>query len=168
MIPADVDMDALAHQLSEDSVAFGPAVSDSRAAELEPGLIDAAAHAQATEFGSLGIVVLESAPAHAPDMRDVAQDLLFATDLDTVIVRAPFSGAVISDVHSRSDLESAQHPYLGDPEMVGATRRFIDDVNTSGVNWFWVAAVVLAAVLAVAAFTAFSARRRPQGSSAQA
>lgn len=164
MIPPDVDLDDLAHQLGEDSVAFGAFVPTERAAELQPGLADAVAHAGATDFGSLGVVILEQAPAHAPDMRDVAQDLLLSTELDTVIVRAPHSGAVVSDVHSRADLESAQYPFLGNPDLVGATHRLIDDVNAASVNWPLVMAAIILGVLATAVLTFIGAGRRRESS----
>ncbi|QGU04631.1 Rv1476 family membrane protein [Corynebacterium comes] len=160
MIPADVDLDDLAHQLDEDSVAFGAFVPAEKAAELEPGLVDAVSHAEATDFGSLGVVILEQTPAHTPDMRDVAQDLLMITDLDTVIVRAPLSGAVVSGTHSRADLEAAQYPFLGNPDLVGATRQFVDDVNAAAVSWPSAVAVIAISVVATATFAAVAARRR--------
>lgn len=160
MIPASVDLDDLALQLDEDSVAFDTFVPPERAAELEPGLIDAVAHADATDFGSLGIVVLQHAPAQTADMRDVAQDLLMGSDLDTVIVRASYSGAVVSDTHSRAELEMAQYPFLGNPDVVGATFRFVDDVNGTAVSWPWVIVMIVLAVAAIATFTVWGARRR--------
>ncbi|AJK68891.1 Rv1476 family membrane protein [Corynebacterium marinum] len=160
MIPADVDLDDLARQLGEDSVAFGAFVPAGKSTELEPGLLDAVAHAEATDFGSLGVVVLERAPAHAPDMRDVAQELLMGTDLDTVIVRAPFSGAAVSDVHSRADLEAAQYPYFGNADLVGATRQFVDDVNAATVGWPFTAIAIVLAVVITSTFTVAAARRR--------
>lgn len=163
MIPADVDLDDLNRQLSEDAVAFGTLVPEGRAAELEPGLLDAVTHARGTDFGTLGLVILERTPPQTADMRDVAQELLMATDLDTVIVRAPYSGAVVSDVHSRAELEMAQYPFLGNPDIVGAAHRFVDDVNATAAHWPPVMALILLGVAGAAVFTAVGARRRVRG-----
>ncbi len=158
MIPADVDIDDLARQLDEDSVAVGEAH-----AGLEPALADVVGRAEGADFGSLGIVVLDHTPPRTADLRDVAQDLQLATDLDTVLLRTPSSGAVVSDVHDRARLESAQHLFLGDPDIPAAAHRFVDQVSASGVNWGLVAvvAVVLMAVVAAAtAWSSLSANRR--------
>lgn len=159
MIPADVDLDDLTRQLDEDAVAFGVFVPGEKAADLEPGLLDAVARAEGTDFGSLGFVVLERTPPHTADIRDVAQELLMATDVDTVIVRAPHSGAVVSETHSRAALEVAQYPFLGNPDIVGATHRFVDDVSAAAASWPSAVALILAGVAATAAFTAVGARR---------
>lgn len=160
MIPAGIDIDDLARQVEEDAVAFGPLVPAERIGELEPGLVDATVHAEASGFGPLGVVVLGETPAHQPDLRDIAQDVLLSTDVDTVIVRAPESGAVVSDVHSRADIESAQYPFLGNPDVVGGVHGFIDDVNGLSVSWLSAAVLILLTMAAVAVFTAVGACRR--------
>lgn len=167
MIPADVDLDDLRHQLGEDAVAFGTLVPEGRAAELEPGLLGAVDHARDTDFGTLGIVLLERTPPQAADMRDVAQELLMSTDLDTVIVRSPHSGAVVSDMHSRAELEMAQYPFLGNADIVGAAHRFVDDVNVAAANWPSAAALILLGIAGTAVFTAVGVRRGRRGSSLQ-
>jgi len=168
MIPAGIDTDDLARQIGEDAVAFGGNVPAGRFAELEPGLIDAVGHADATGFGSLGVVVLGETPPHTPDLRDVAQDVLLATDVDTVIVRAPESGAIVSDVHTRADIEAAQWPFLGDPDVVRGVFGFIDDVNGSSADWVSAVALIVIALAAVVVFTVLGARRRAGWSSSQA
>jgi hypothetical protein len=172
MIPPDVDLDDLTRQLDEDAVAFGVFVPGEKAAGLEPGLLEAVTHAETTDFGSLGFVVLEHTPPQTADMRDVAQELLMATDMDTVIVRAPHSGAVVSETHSRAVLEAAQYPFLGNPDIVGAARRFVDDVNAAAASWPSAAILLLVGAVATAAFTALGTSRRrgamPKKSSAQA
>ncbi|MDO5669729.1 MAG: hypothetical protein Q4G50_06975 [Corynebacterium sp.] len=159
MIPEGVDIDDLARQIDEDSVAFGSFVPAEKMGELEPGLIDAASHAESSGFGSLGVVVLEHTPAHTPDLRDIAQDVLVATEVETVIVRAPGSGAIVSDVHSRAEIETAQYPFLADGDVVGGVHRFIDDVNGWSLNWVGILVVVLLLVAVAAALTAWNARR---------
>lgn len=152
MIPDGVNLDDLALQLEEDSVAFGPFVPSGKVSDVEPGLIDAVTHAGEGDFGSLGVVVLEHTPAHAPDLRDVAQDLLLSTGMDTIIVRTPESGAVVSDVHSRAALEQAQYPLLGNPDLVGGVNAFVGEINGWTVSW----TSVLAVILVVLALTALA------------
>ena len=168
MIPDGVDIDDLSRQLAEDSVAFGSFVPVEQVSSLEPGLIDAVSHAEQSGFGSLGVVVLEHTPPHTPDLRDVAQDLLLGTDVDTVIVRAPESGAVVSDVHSRGAIEAAQYPFLGNPDIVGGVFGFIDDVNGSSADWVSAVALIVIALAAVVVFTVLGAQRRAGWSSSQA
>lgn len=153
MIPADIDIDDLARQLEEDSVAVAAGYR-----ALEPELLDAVEHAASMDFGSLGVVVLDRTPPQTADLRDIAQDLQLATDLDTVVVRAPSSGAIVSDVHARAELEAAQHHFLGDPDIPGATHRLIDQVTAAGISWPLVAALILAVVIVVVVATAWSAR----------
>lgn len=166
MIPADVDIDDLTRQLNEDSVAFAPLTPAERVADLEPGLLDAVSHAADSGFGSLGVAVLDHSPPHGPDVRDVAQELLLGTGLETVIVRTPHLGAVVSDVHSRAEIESAERPLLGDPDVVGGVHAFIDTVNGTSIPWGAVAVAALVVVaLAVAATSALVARRSGERSS---
>lgn len=161
MIPEGVDIDDLARQIDEDSVAFGSFVPAEKMGELEPGLIDAVSHADSSGFGSLGVVVLEHTPAHAPDLRDIAQDVLLATDVETVIVRAPGSGAIVSDAHSRAEIEAAQYPFLADGDVVGGVHRFVDDINGWSLSWGWVFVAVVLVVAVAAVLTALSARHTP-------
>ncbi len=168
MIPAGIDTADLARQIGEDSVAFGAQVPTGRIAELEPGLLDAAAHADTSGFGSLGVVILGETPPHFPDLRDVAQDVLLATEVDTVIVRAPESGAVVSDLHTRADIEAAQYPFLGNPDVVGGVYGFIDDINGSSVNWISITALIALALATVVVFTVAGVRSGAAPSSPQA
>ena len=158
MIPAGVDVPDLAQQIDEDSVAYGGDGGEGFARDVEPGLLDAAAHAESGDFGSVGFVVLDRTPERTADLRDIAQDVLLATDVDTVVVRAPGSGAIVSDVHSRSAIESAQYSFLGDPDVVGAAHRFIDDVTGAGITWPIVAVALLLTIAAVVALTAWGVR----------
>ncbi len=160
MIPDGVDIDDLSRQLAEDSVAFGSFVPVEQVSSLEPGLIDAVSHAEQSGFGSLGVVVLEHTPPHTPDLRDVAQDLLLGTDVDTVIVRAPESGAIVSDVHPRGAIEAAQYPFLGNPDIVGGVFGFIDDVNGWSVNWPLALVLIAVTLAAVGGATAWAVRGR--------
>lgn len=161
MIPADIDLDDLAAQLSEDGVAIGQLGRDypSMEGELQQVLTEAGN----SDFGSAGIVLLDSAPARSADQRDIAQDLLGLTELDTVIVRSPGSGAVVSDIHTRAEIESAQWHFLGNSDYVAATRDLVGAINSSGINWTAITAILLAALAVAVVLTALSVRSRVRG-----
>lgn len=158
MIPADVDMDDLARQLNEDSVAFAGLNAPQMEVDLQPALLEATTRAADGDAGSVGVVVFDWTPGQAADLRDVAQDLMTATGLDTVLVRAPGGGAAVSDIHSRSVVESAQATFLSNWDYVGATHGFVDDLASSGPNWIAVAVAVVAFLAIVCAVTALSVR----------
>ncbi len=149
-------LDDLTRRMGEVPVMVG---ENSR--DMEPELLDAVARAEAEGFGTLGVVVLDDHPERATDLRNLAEDLQLSTGLDTVIVRSPFSGAVVSDVHSRAELESAQYAFLGNPDVPGATHALIDQVAAGGVNWTAFTVLVVLAVLAVVVLTAWAAGLRP-------
>ncbi len=151
-------LDDLTRRLGEVPVVVG---ENSRG--MEPALLDAVARAGAEGFGELGVVVLDDHPAQATDLRNLAQDLQLSTGLDTVIVRSPFSGAVVSDIHSRAELESAQYAFLGNPDVPGATHVFIDHVAAAGASWPVFATLVVLAVFAVTVLTAWLAGPRSSG-----
>ena len=163
MVPENVEIDALARELEEDAVAMGPETG-ALYPTLEGDLIRVVDDAADGDFGSLGYVVLDTTPAMTADLRDIAQELLNETSLDTVAVRAPGSGAVVSDIHSRAELESAQYEMLGTTDYVEGASLLIRNVTDSGIStidWgqvtIWLA-VLLAAVLVIGAV---STRRKP-------
>ncbi|RNE49170.1 DUF6676 family protein [Corynebacterium alimapuense] len=162
MIPAGVDIPNLAQQLQEDSVAFGNPDAVNMGAGLEPGLVSAVTHAESIDVGPVGVVVLDFTPNITADLRDIAQELLMATDLDTIIVRAPGTGAIVSETHSRSAIESAQHAFLGNPNIEEGTFYFLDQLANAGANWFLMGLFALFAIALVIALTiwGFMASRR--------
>lgn len=158
MIPADIDVDGLAAQLTEDGVAIDQL--GHHYPSMEGELQQVLAEAGRSDFGSAGIVLLDHAPERSADQRDIAQDLLNLTNLDTVIVRSPGSGAIVSDVHTRAEIESAQWHFLGNSDYVAATRDLVGAINSAGVNWPMVTAVLLVTLVAAVALTAWSVRSR--------
>ena len=80
--------------------------------------------------------------------------------MDTVIVRAPESGAIVSDVHPRGAIEAAQYPFLGNPDIVGGVFGFIDDVNGWSVNWPLALVLIAVTLAAVGGATAWAVRGR--------
>lgn len=133
MIPENIDLNQLASELGDDAVAMGERTGN-QFPTLEKDLINVVTDAKDSDFGSLGVVILDETPAVTSDLRDIAQELLFQTDLDTVVVRAPMSAAVVSDVHSRAALESGQHDLLGTTDYVLGTELLVQDVTESAVE----------------------------------
>lgn len=163
MIPDHVDIDALARDLEGDAVAMGSGTGEMYPT-LEDELVQVVEGAADGEFGSLGYVVLDTTPAMTADLRDIAQELVNETSLDTVAVRAPGSGAVVSEVHSRASLEVAQHEMLGTTDYVEGASLLIRNVTDSGVSaidWaqvtIWCAALLVGVLIVSALFT----KRKP-------
>ena len=133
MIPENIDLKQLASELGDDAVAMGEHTGN-QFPTLEKDLINVVSDAKESDFGSLGVVILDETPVMTSDLRDIAQELLIQTDLDTVVVRAPMSAAVVSDVHSRAALESGQHDLLGTTDYVLGTELLVQDVTESTVG----------------------------------
>ncbi|MGZ7496683.1 Rv1476 family membrane protein [Corynebacterium sp. ZY180755] len=129
MIPADVDMGDLTKQLADDQVAL-----ESPNSQLHGDLLSVVQDLSSSEFGTVGIAVLDETPQQTADLRDIAQVLLDESTLESVIVRAPSSGAIVSDVHSRADIESAQWDFLANPDYAEATRTLGDHILNNPVN----------------------------------
>lgn len=160
MIPADVDIDDLAQQLSKDHVAL-----ESSDSTLHKELVDAIGDLSSTEFGSVGIVVLDKTPDQTADLRDIAQVLLNESSVDSIIVRAPSSGAIVSNIHSRADIESAQWDFLANPDYPEATRIFGEQImnNPSDATLiavlFFVMAIV-AIIISIVSALIFAKKQR--------
>ena len=100
MIPADVNVDDIAAQLSADGVAFSNpelALDD-----------DLQAHISASLQPGHGIAVVDVFPEKIPDLRDLATTLQQQTGLDTVILQAPMKVSAVSKSYDRATLEAAE------------------------------------------------------------
>lgn len=147
-VDAMTDPAELAHQLSVDQVAFAdlpddPALQDQLVEALDEGT---------------GIVIAPPSGETSAGLRDLAQDVLDASGLDTVIVRSPDAVAAVSHVHSRSSLESAQEHLVAQPDYVVGVREFLGEVETFDMPWLTLAAVAALALLTVVAWAAVSVR----------
>lgn len=129
VIPADVNMDDLKKQLAEDQVALESADS-----QLHRDLLTVIEDLSSSEFGSVGIAVLDETPQQTADLRDIAQMLLNESVVDSVIVRAPSSGAIVSNIYSRADIESAQWDFLANPNYPEATQILGEQMLNSSVD----------------------------------
>ena len=162
MIPENIDLKQLASELGDDAVAMGEHTGH-QFPTLEKDLINVATGAKDSDFGSLGIVILDETPVMTSDLRDIAQELLIRSDLDTVVVRAPMSAAVVSDVHSRAALESGQHELLGTTDYVLGAELLVQDVTESAVgniDWGYMLIWGLVALAIVVVIAAVSVRRK--------
>ncbi len=157
MIPQHIDADALAGDLADDAVAFTPeAPVDQVLAERLSSLLSGAERTA----GRAGYVI--SGPGPGTDMRDLGQAALDASEgeLDTIIVRAPDSVAVVSDVVSRAEIESTQGHLLANPDYVEGLGQFLAQLEGEGIGqgqWLLIAAATIAAIVVVASITAMSA-----------
>lgn len=155
MIPANVDMASLSAQLSSDQVAL-----ESENDGLHAGLEQAVGYALDRGFGTLGVAVLDETPAATADLRDIAQVLKQDTGLDTVIVRAPGSGAIVSTAHSRAEIESAQWHFLANQDYAQATIALVDHIEAAPVPASPLVASALALIVAVLAVTLVVVKRQ--------
>lgn len=147
MIPPDADIADLSQQLLEDSVAYSnvglasdPALQASVSGALQPGE---------------GIAVVDIYPDKFADLRDLAQALKEASDLDTVIVQAPQGISAVSDSHSRAALESAQQAVAPGLDQVTALNQLHTHLGTATMpaEWLILGLIIIALAGAVAAFT---------------
>ncbi|MDO4760406.1 MAG: hypothetical protein Q4A31_00590 [Corynebacterium sp.] len=124
MIPEGINISDLTTQLLDDGVAF---VHDDP--ELHAQLV--ASREQSPALHNAGFVVLNFTPAQPADLRDIAQELLLSTDLSTIVVRSPDSGAIVSNAYSRAHLESAQHAFLSTPTIEAGVANLNQELETS-------------------------------------
>lgn len=127
MIPPDVDLNRILTDIKQDSVSVGMNIK-----KAEPtfalDLATAVANLESGEFGTLGVIVLEVTPSPASSIRDIGQEVLMRSDKDTIAVRTPGSGAVVSDIHSRASLESGQEFFLNNNDYIQGTVALVNQV----------------------------------------
>lgn len=161
MIPQHIVVDDVIRDLADDAVAFTPeAPVDEALAEQLSQLLSG------SDAATGRAAYLVAGPGSGADLRDLGQAVLDsggeALGLDTVIVRAPESAAVVSDVASRAAIESSQGELLATPDYVEGLRRFLLDMEGAGIGdgtWLLLALAALAAVLAVALVSYMAADR---------
>ena len=154
---SEATLEELVSQLDSSSVAFG--TDNPVNAELGAALERALADADTNSFDPAGMIVLEQTPPVIADLRDLAQDAVAETGLDTVLVRTPQVAVGVSDSLTRAQVERGERAMVAEPDYVDGVNAFTDAANSFSVNWPLAVAVVVLALAAVAAVTAFSARR---------
>ncbi|KQB85569.1 DUF6676 family protein [Corynebacterium oculi] len=157
MIPDNIDLDAMRTQIADRGVAIhGKGSTDTAYRDKLAAAIDAA---EATGQGSFGIAVLDFTPTHTADLRDIAQEIHQGTELDTVIVRAPGSGATVSSVYSRDDIERAQDDFLSTTNYATAVREYPEHLSAAPIPWFPLSLTALIVCLFTLASTALKVKR---------
>ncbi|MDO4910682.1 MAG: hypothetical protein Q3972_02930 [Corynebacterium sp.] len=157
MIPANVDIDSLAQQLEQGSVAWE--------SEDSPHYEDAEQIESALQGTNIKLVILDETPAETADLRDIAQTLMEQTGSETVVVRAPSSGALVSTHYSRSNLEYGQAAFLADGDYAHATEQLVSvlsSTNTTPSSAEFLGGGVTGVVLVVL-LTFFSLKSRNKG-----
>ncbi|MEJ5927242.1 DUF6676 family protein [Corynebacterium sp. H128] len=156
MIPEDVDLNSLRSQIEADSVAINKLGLEYPS--LEPELVDVSRHASESGFGKTAFVLLDRTPNGAAATRDVAQELLNTTDFETIIVRTPGSGAIVSHDFSRAQIEAAQYDFFANPEIASGAREFVDTLNTQQYPWMYINIAIAVALLLAILVSAYFAR----------
>lgn len=154
----NIDVAPLREQINVDAVAIGQL--GQTYPTLEQELIDATRHGVETGFGRAAFVILDDTPAGVATTRDVAQELLNTTDFDTIIVRSPHSGAIVSHDYSRAAIESAQYDYFANPQIAPASRQLMDTLHTQHYPWSLINIAIAVVVLAAIAITAWLTLRQ--------
>lgn len=151
----EATLEELSSQLASSSVAFGTdnPVNAELGAALERALADA------NSFDPAGMIVLEQTPPVIADLRDLAQDAVAETGLETVLVRTPHVAVGVSDSLTRAQVERGERAMVAEPDYVAGVHAFANSAESFSVNWPLAVAVIVVVLAAVAAVTAFSARR---------
>lgn len=147
MIPAGVDVDDIADQLSVDGVAFSNpelALDD-----------DLQAHIAGSLQPNHGIAVVDVYPEKIPDLRDLATTLQQQTGLDTVILQAPMRVSAVSDTYDRAALEAAEDSLGTGLDQVTLLNDFYAVADQFSAPWL----LILTAVLGIAAIAGWAGFR---------
>ncbi|WP_305094999.1 DUF6676 family protein [Prescottella sp. R16] len=149
-IPDGVSVDTVLADLADDGVSAPAADVD--------GLRDVVARAQ-SEGIDLRIVVLETSPPRAEQLRDLATEI-GTTDGGTVLVLSPSAPGTYSDTLSRVVLEGAQdHTYTGG-NAVQSANNFVDEVTAPHISWGAITAVLILLVALVGGVSYWAKARR--------
>lgn len=154
MLPQGIDVNAYEAELKSSGVAL-----QTPNAEVREKLIDA------TQGRGLAIAVVDQTPEHPADLRDLAQELLnrLSTDseVSTVAVRSPHTGAIVSKGHSRAELEAAQHQFFfSEPDYVVGVTRLAMDLEHETIPLLPIGFASMAVVFLAIVGTFISQRRR--------
>ncbi len=146
MIPENINIDDLADQLNADRIAL-ESINDPLHHDLEFAL----SYAEEKGLENTGVVIIDHIPAHYSNMRDIAQELAFRAGLDTVILKAPGGGAIVSTDYSRAEIEAAQGAFFMEPNYGLGVRLLVDDLVLGSINYLYLGVgVVFIIVLGIA------------------
>lgn len=141
-------LDPLTRQLRDNGVGFDHDAPE----QLEAALAEAVADAESELGSEIGLVVMDQTPGSLADLRDLAQDLLYATGDQTVIIRTPQAAIAVSDELTRAQIEVGERAMVAQPDYAEGVRAFFSAANGFAVPWvpfalgvLCVAAVIIAA-----------------------
>lgn len=164
MIPAHIDVEALAGELATDNLTIDPAILKSygeREADMVQhyrDILDGLAAPNITEnLGETKIAVIPEGDFTSSDIRDVAQALKNETGANTVIVQSHGPAGVVSDTLSRSQIEQKQS-LINRKVDPTAAETYINSLDGTDVDFTLVNGVVLTAVAVGVVATAAFAR----------
>ena len=158
MSPDYVNVEDLSRETNDDNVVLSGVNFNDPA--LESALSDVTKAVEAQGKGSVKIVILDRTPAQPADLRDIATEVQQRTGANTVIVRSPGTGAVVSDTYSRKAIEQAEKTMYGNPDYVASAQVFMDTINADVNPWKEINVGIGAAVVAAVCVTAWSTWRR--------
>lgn len=145
MIPPDINVEDLHAQLQADGIAL-----ESSNDLLHQDLEFALSYAEEKGMHDVGVVIIDRVPAHYADMRDIAQELALRAELDTVILKAPGTGAIVSTDYSRAEIEAIQGAFFAEPNYGLGMRMLVDDFVAGAFDNGWpYAALFMVIVLGV-------------------
>ena len=158
MAPVNVDKASLSAQLADDGVAFE--TDNPVNLLIEPDLLRATQDANQTENGPYGFVVLEQVGVGPGALRDLAQEMLDATDTNTVIIRTPDATAAVSNTLARAQIEEAQFALIRQPDYAQGIDAFVMETTQPEPMWADFGALIVAAVAVIAFATRASVKRQ--------
>lgn len=151
MIPAGVDVDDIADQLSVDGVAFSNpelALDDDLQARIADSLQP-----------NHGIAVVDVFPDKIPDLRDLATTLQEQTGLDTVILQAPMRVSAVSNSYDRASIEAAEDSLPTGLDQVTLLNDFYATADHFSAPWLTILTLFFC-VATVAGWAGFRAATR--------
>lgn len=129
----DPRFESLVGQLNDDGIAFETFNDESD--RLELSLTATLADTFESTGANVGLVFLDSTPAHIPNLRDLAQDLHLATGIETIYIRTPDVAIATSEKFHRSALEAGQLAAVQTHDYQDGVARFLQEASTQQLSW---------------------------------
>lgn len=158
--PSDVNVGALADQLTGARVAFGTNAPAN--AQLGEALDRAIGEEGPRGLGEVHMVVLEQTPPHVPQLRDIAQDVALQSGADTVVVRTPHAAVGVSDMLTRAQIERGQRAMVAEPDYADGVHAFAQAATGFTIPWGAALALGLTLLACIVIATARGVRRDKQ------
>lgn len=164
MIPKDINVDALAEQLTDSDVVANQAALDTLGEHAESTLqhvqstVDTESHPEMAErLGETKVVLLKGSNLTRENSRDIAQAIKDRTDADTVLVQTTQSAGAVSDGLTRYIIENNEPLVAGSLDPAD-TQAFVSSAADAHSYITPVNAVALIAVLVAIPIGAISTK----------